>query len=415
MAASVPPKPWALRALNDAGARVAALGARLPSLDTGRLVATARRRTGIEDFGDARFHRALERLVTAFEREAALTTLGRIVARNDLLRLLEGRLRMEQVMRAAPAIEQGEIRAPIFVLGLPRTGTTILHELLAQDPANRVPTTWEVMHPWPPPERASFATDRRIAQVEKHLSGVERLIPGFQSVHRMGAALPQECVAITAYELASILFSTTHRVPSYQRWLESIDHRPLYAAHKRWLQYFQWRAPGERWVLKSPGHLWTLDALLAVYPDARIVQTHRDPLRVVASLVSLCTLLRSMASDAIDPHEIAVEWAPRLAQGLDASIRARDAARLPPERVFDVHFRDFVGNEVATVRRLYERFGLVLSDETEARMRAYLAANPKDKHGGHRYDFGTAGLDRDAERRRFAAYSERFAIAEEPA
>jgi hypothetical protein len=316
----LPPKPLPVRALNALGA---ALGARLPRLDPDRLLEAARRRTGLGDFGEPSFREGLERLVDGFEREAALTTLGRVVARRDLLRLLEGRLRLEAALRAEPAIERSEIRAPIFLLGLPRTGTSILHELLAQDPANRVPTSWEVMHPWPAPEAASFESDPRIAAVERQLAGVERLIPGFQAVHRMGATLPQECVAITAHEFASILFTTTHRVPAYQRWLESLDHRGLYRAHRRWLQYFQWRVPRERWVLKSPGHLWTLDALLAVHPDARIVQTHRDPLRVVASLVSLTALLRSLASDAVDPREIAREWAPRLAEGLDASMRAR--------------------------------------------------------------------------------------------
>jgi hypothetical protein len=153
-----------------------------------------------------------------------------------------------------------------------------------------------------------------------------------------------------------------------------------------------------------------LDALLAEYPDARIVQTHRDPLRVVASLVSLSTLLRSMASDAIDPAAIGAEWAPRLAAGLEASLRARDAAALPAARVFDLHFHAFVGREIESIRRLYEHFGWTFSADAEARMRAHLAAHPKDKGGGHRYEFGAAGLDPAAERRRFAAYCERFAI-----
>jgi hypothetical protein len=413
MPEALPPKPFVLRALNGAGSALGALGLGVPRLDPEALCRAAARRTGLSDFGADGFRDGLARLVDAFEREAALTTLGRLVARTDLLRLLQNRLRMEAALRAHPEIERTPVRAPIFVLGLPRTGTTILHELLALDPALRVPLTWEVMHPWPPPERASFDGDPRIAAVEKHLSGVERLIPGFQSIHRMGAALPQECVAITAHEFASILFTTTHRISGYQRWLESIDHRPIYAAHRRWLQYLQWKCPAETWALKSPGHLWTLDALLAVYPDARIVQTHRDPLRVLASLVSLCTLLRSMASDAVDPRAIGAEWAPRLAAGLEASMRARDAAALSPERVFDLRFDAFVGNEIETLHALYARFGRRLAGDVETRMRRYLAANPKDKHGGHRYDFGVAGLDPAAERRRFAAYVERFAVAEE--
>jgi hypothetical protein len=227
MSNTLPPKPFALRAFNGAGAALAAVGLRVPSLAPDGLIAAASRKTGLSDFGDPSFRVALDRLVDAFEREAALTTLGRALARRDLLRLLEGRLRMEDTLRANPEIEAAPIHAPIFVLGLPRTGTTILHELLALDRASRVPMSWEVMTPWPPPERVTFESDPRIAVTDKQFSGVEQIIPGFQAIHRMGATLPQECVAITAYEFASILFTTTHRVPGYQTWLESIDHRAL--------------------------------------------------------------------------------------------------------------------------------------------------------------------------------------------
>jgi hypothetical protein len=411
--ATLPRKPFALRALNRAGSALGSLGLALPSLDPDALCRTATQRTGLADFGDDGFREGLARLVAAFEREANLTLFGRFIARADLLRLLQNRLRMEATLRAHPEIERGAIAAPIFVIGLPRTGTTILHELLALDPALRAPMTWETMYAWPPPERASFETDPRIAQVEKHLAGTERVMPGFQSMHRMGASLPQECVALTSHEFRSILFTTTHKVDSYQRWLETLDHRRIYAAHKRWLQYLQWKAPATCWALKSPAHIWTLDALLAVYPDARIVQTHRDPLRVLASLASLCTLLRSMASDAIDPAAIGAEWAPRLAEGLEASMRARDAAKLPDDRVFDLHFQRFLGNEIETIQAMYERFGMRLSPEAETRMRRYLADNPKDKHGGHLYDFGSAGLDAATERRRYAAYVDRYAIPSE--
>jgi hypothetical protein len=409
-AETLPTKPLALRALNAAGGALQRAGIRLPRLDPETLCRAAAQKTGLSDFGDSPWREGLERLVEAFEREAKLTTFGRVIARIDLLRLLQNRLHMEATLRANPEIERGPVRAPIFVIGQPRTGTTILHELLALDPALRAPTTWETMFPWPPPEAASFDTDPRIAQVDAHLAGTERVMPGFQSIHRMGARLPQECVALSSHEFASILFTTTHKVDAYQRWVESIDHRRIYRAHRRWLQYLQWKAPATCWALKSPAHVWTLDALLDVYPDARIVQTHRDPLRVLASLASLCTLLRSMASDAIDPRAIAAEWAPRLAEGLDASMRVRDAARLGDDRIYDLHFHRFLGNEIATLHEIYERFGMQLSPEAETRMRRYLAAHPK---GGHQYQLGDAGLDTAAERRRYAAYVERYAIPAE--
>jgi hypothetical protein len=395
------------------GGALRAAGLPLVRLDETSLLDRAARNTGLTDFGDDRFRTPLRVLLDAFEHEAALTLLGRIIARSELVRLLENRLRMTAARRANPEIDRERIEQPLFILGLPRTGTTILHELLAQDPANRVPMTWEVMHPWPPPERATYETDPRIAQVEQHFAGVDRLLPGFKAMHPMGAQLPQECVALTAHDFASMVFSTTHRVPSYQRWLDGADLRWVYAAHRRQLQYLQWRCPAERWVLKSPGHLWALDALLAEYPDARIVQTHRDPLKVIASLASLATVLRSMASDDVDPRAIGVEWTERLVQGLEKTMTVRASGALPDERVFDLHFTEFVGREIELVRRLYAHFGLELSADAEARMRRFLAANPKDKHGAHRYTLAQAGLHADAERRRYAAYMECFRITPE--
>jgi len=410
---TAPPLPRPVRALNRAGALAGAAGLRWPSLAPEALLRRAARRTGLSDFGDDFFREPLARLVDSLEREARLTTLGRIVARRDLLRTLEGRLRVEEVRRRHPEIAKEPVRAPIFVIGLPRTGTTILHELLAQDPANRVPMTWEVMHPWPPPERETFERDPRIETVEAHFAGIDRLLPDFKRMHPMGARLPQECVAITAFELATMIHHTTYRVPAYEDWLEATDLGPVYASHRRWLQYLQWRCPAERWVLKSPAHLWALDALLAEYPDARLVMTHRDPLRVVASLASLVTALRGLASDAVDPHEIGADWTRRLAAGLRRAVRVRDAVRLPDDRIFDLHFEEFVGNEIASVRRLYERFGLALSPGAEARMRRFLAENPRDKHGAHRYHLRNAGLDPATERRRYAEVVERFGIVPE--
>jgi hypothetical protein len=400
--------------MNGVGGALRAAGLPLVRLDRDALVARAIRRTGLEDFGDGAFHDPLGRLLESLENEAELTLLGRMVARTDVMRLLENRLRMVDVRRRNPEIDAGEIAPPVFVVGLPRTGTSILHELLAQDPASRVPMTWEVMHPWPPPERATYESDARIAAVERHFAGVDRLIPGFRSMHAMGARLPQECVALTAHDFASMLFSTTYRIPTYDRWLETADLRPVYASHRRQLQYLQWRCPAERWVLKSPGHLWALDALLAVYPDARIVQTHRDPLRVVASLTSLVTLLRRLGSDRVDPPAIGAEWTGKLADGLAraAAVRGRG---LPPEaRLLDVHFSELMCDEIGTVRRIYEHFGMNLTAETETRMRRYLAANPADRHGRHRYTLAAAGLDAQVERARYAAYEERFGVAREP-
>jgi sulfotransferase family protein len=408
-------RPIGLRLINGVGGALRAVGLPLVRLDAASLLARAAKNTGLSDFGDDGFREPLKRLLAGFEGEAALTMLGRFIARTDIVRLLENRLHMTDTHTRHPEIVAGEIRRPVFIIGLPRTGTTILHELLAQDPANRVPMTWEVMHPWPPPERASYATDPRIALVDKHFQGVDKILPGFKAMHPMGAQLPQECVALTAHDFASMVFSTTHDIPAYQAWLDTADLRWVYASHRRQLQYLQWRCPAERWVLKSPGHLWALDALLAVYPDARVVQTHRDPLKVIASLTSLVTLLRSMSSDRIDPLAIAARWTALLAAGLQKTMEVRSRGLAQEGQVFDMHFHEFMRDEIAMVRRIYRHFDMELSTEAETAMRRFLAANPKDKHGAHRYTLAAAGLDPDIERRRYAAYQERFGIESEPA
>jgi phosphatidylethanolamine-binding protein (PEBP) family uncharacterized protein len=398
--------------LNGVGAALRAAGLPLLDIDAEALLRQAQKRTGLFDCGDGPWRDGLDRVVDAFEHEAALTTLGRLIARRDLLRTLENRLRIVDTLKRNPEITQRPVPQPLFILGLPRTGTTILHELLAQDPQNRVPMTWEVMHPWPPPERATYDNDPRIAQVEKHFSGIDQVLPGFKAVHPMGARLPQECVALMQHDFATLIFHTTHDMPSYQRWLDALDMVPVYESHKRQLQYLQWHCPGD-WVLKSPGHLWGLDALLQVYPDARIVQTHRDPLKVIASLTSLMTMLRSLATDRIDPHAIAADWTVRLAKGLQKTVDVRASGLLPAAQVFDIQFRDFVGNELAVIRRMYEHFGMRLAGEANQRMQSFLAANPVDKHGRHQYELAATGLDVAVERRRYAAYQQFFGVQSE--
>ncbi|GIW42554.1 MAG: putative sulfotransferase [Candidatus Binatia bacterium] len=409
-----PSLPFPVRAFNRLGAVGEALRVRWPGLHPEKLLESARRRTGLEDFGGLSFLEGLRRLSEAWEKEAALTPFGRILARSDALGYLENRLRIARVVGEHPEITRVRIEQPVFVVGMPRTGTTILHELLAQDPANRVPMTWEVARPCPPPERQTYETDPRIAEVQARLDRVDRILPDFKKMHPMGATLPQECVAITAHEFASLLFSTTHRVPSYTRWLlHEAELGPAYRFHRLFLQLLQWRCPGRRWVLKSPGHLWSLPALLAEYPDARLVQTHRDPLRIVASLTSLAVTLRSMASDKVDPKEIAREWSETLRVALERSVDARERGLVRPECVVDLSFGELVADPIAAVRRIYERFDFKWTGEAERRMRSFLAAHPRDRYGPHVYRFANTGLDPVAEREKVRGYVERFDVPRE--
>lgn len=394
------------RALNTGGRVVGPVVRLEPEL----LLEEARRQRRLDDFGEPAPDEPLRRLIHAFEHDAGLTLIGRIAARQDLLRLLGNRLRMQADRRRHPEIAAVEIRRPLFVTGLPRTGTTLLHGLLAQDPSNRVPYNWESMFPSPPPDRARHRTDPRIKWAERQMRWFQRLNPEFRKIHQLGARLPEECLIITSHSFLSFQFQTSHRVPSYQTWLEAQDLRPSYEAHRRFLQHLQWRTPAERWVLKAPAHLYGIRALFQTYPDAGIILTHRDPLEVVPSMASLHTTLRSTFSDTIDPHETGMEATRRWAAGITRALHERDAGSAPPARFLDVMYVDLVRDPIATVRKVYGYFDLPFSDAVETRMRRFLAENPKDKHGQHRYTLEQFGLDRDEEHERYRTYCERFGL-----
>ncbi len=270
----------------------------MQGVDAMQIAEQASEQTGLSDFGDDMWRDGLERLIGALNTEAALNGLGIAVVAGELAGYLGDRLQIVADRRVHPERGEVDVVPPIVIVGQGRTGTTILHDLLAQDPASRVPRTWEVDRPCPAPETATYDTDPRIAEVDAMLEAVDLVLPGFRAMHPMGARLAQECVRITASAFRSMIFPTQYRVPSYGRWLlHEADMGSAYRWHRIFLQHLQSHHPGERWVLKSPGHIWCLDALLAEYPNALLVQTHRDPLRIIASIGSLVARLRSLASD----------------------------------------------------------------------------------------------------------------------
>jgi hypothetical protein len=295
------------------------------------------------------------------------------------------------------------------VVGLPRTGSTLLHHLLAEDPASRSAKAWEIMYPSPPPERDRYESDRRIAKAARALRQFDRMTPDFKTIHPLGARFPLECIAFTAGSFLSRRFPTMYRLPGYDEWLRRQDMRPAYEFHKRFLQQLQWRTPGQRWVLKSPSHLLALDALFQTYPDAVIVQTHRDPLTVLASVTSLTVTLQGTFCDRLDPVAIGREMSELWADAFEQAVQVRERIATP-ERFLDVHYHELVADPIATVRRIYARFDMTLTEEAEGRMRQFLARNPKDKHGVHRYSLAAFGLDPDHVAQRYKAYCERFGI-----
>ncbi|HQW08408.1 MAG TPA: sulfotransferase [Steroidobacteraceae bacterium] len=379
------------------------------------LLDAARGNTGLADFGDeADWHEGFQRLVQSLNEEARLNAVGRLIAFNELLRHLENRLRVTEDLKRHPGILDVEIVKPLFMVGLPRTGSTIMHDLLAKDPANRVPMTWECHLMSPPAEAASYETDPRIAVCEQHFEQTSRaLIPEFQALHEMGALLAQECLMLNAFDFKSIIFANQFRIPGYQSWVENSDPTPVYRTHKRQLQYMQWRNPRERWVLKSTGYHWGLAAICEVYPDARIVMTHRDPLKLIASHCSLVSMACSMGSDEVDRIEIGQMWSRSWEEAMRRGVAFRESGHPVARGAFDMHFAEILKDQVDMAQRIYEHFDIPMSEEALRRMRSFIASNPRDRHGTHRYTLEQFGLDRSKERARYRFYQDYFKVAEE--
>jgi hypothetical protein len=384
------------------------------SLDEESLLAEAQRNTGLSDFGGDGFRDPLRVFLDSLERESRLHLVGRVLARGDVLNLLENRLQMTEARRRHPEIDAERIERPIFITGLPRTGTSILHEVMGCDPANRVPLAWEVRHPCPPPERAHYESDPRIERAEREIGFWTEVVPEYSSMHELGARIPVECIMLTQHSFVSDQLCGAQQVPSYAGWLATADLRPAYRCHRQMLQLLQWKAPADRWVLKAPSHLGQLEALLAVYPDARIVQTHRDPLTVMASAMSILFATAWVRSDHIDTDAM-LGWfsGENCAALLDGASALRDAGTLGSGATFDVCYRDFVERPFEVLPQLYDHFEIDFSADAEARMRAYLAAKPKGARGAHRYSFEDTGFDRAAERARFLPYQERYGVPSE--
>ena len=378
----------------------------LTGLDRAELMATAERRSGGSDFGPWQISDALDRLVASYA-SAPLTTLGQVTVRETLVSSLANLISMARERDRLPAIVGETVTQPLFVIGLPRTGTTLLHGLLAQDSTNRAPLSWEVMYPASYRDDAA-AAQRARAKAAKRLAWANRLAPAFKRIHPIDADLPQECIAITAHVMRSIQFHTTHDVPAYQDWLEADSHADAYTFHRDFVQHLEYGAPGRRWVFKAPGHLFALPALLAAYPDAKVIQTHRNPLNVIASVASHTTVLRRAFSDRVDPHSVGQDWATRWARALYQFLNYRD--QQPAEHFFDIDYDDIEQRPLATIAKIYDWLNWPLTNEATQSMQAFLDANPKNKHGVHRYDLATYGLQADTQRQRFEPYCSRFGI-----
>jgi Sulfotransferase family len=379
------------------------------------LIAVAHRNTGLTDFGEWSFEEPLAVLLTAYQKEAGLTAFGRIAVRWDMVRFLSNLLRLRAEEKNDAGIIDEQIQAPVFMLGLPRSGTTFLHNLMAQDPANLTPLAWQTIYPYPLPGREPANFDPRPRMVARQFAAFLRLAPELPSLHPLEASASQECIEITGQVMRSMRFDTTHYVPSYGRWLDAAGHLEAYRFHKRFLQHLQHQKSSGRWVLKSPDHIFALKALLEVYPDARLVLVHRDPLRVLPSVAKLTELLREPFARKVDRLQIGRQVSERWRQGANLLIETSLKLSGSPGRIFHLKYKNLARDPLAAVAALYRSFGFILSPEAQLRIEHFIATHPMGGYGRNTYRLDIYGLDRELERRRYRDYMSFFQIESEEA
>jgi hypothetical protein len=369
------------------------------------LIETAKRRSGLDDFGEGGFFDALSRLLDSCQDEARLNLVGKIALKTDVLETLCARLQMERDRQLYPNIARREIREPLFIVGLPRSGTSVLHRLLGADPEHRCPLMWEVRSPSPP---TRVDEKRRIQSATQSCKFFNWLVPTFRHAHTVGAEVPQECVSLMTPTFLSDQFDAMYYVPAYRTWFFRQDLRPAYQYHRRFLQHLQFRRAARRWILKAPTHMFAMPALLSVYPDAVFVQTHRTPVDSMASVSSLVTILRSAFSDAVDPLIVCREAIDYWSETMKKFLRERD--RLANNRICDIQYDEIRREPIRAVRRIYEYFGWSLSHEAERRMRVLVASQAKRQSANHRYDLSQFGASADQVLSAFATYCQRFGL-----
>lgn len=408
---AAPRLPWPVRAFN---AVMTPLARRAISLDPEFLMERASKATGLTDFGDRRFEEPLRVVHRSLETEANLHPFGRLQARMQLGGLLSTRLRFVELWKRHPQLLRRGCARPIFVVGMPRTGTTFLQRLIAQDPGLRHMPLWESMAPLPKGDPMAPATtpDPRIAEAEMAMKAIHYLSPRMVAMHEMGPTEPDEEIWLMAVDFATMLFEAQGYSPSYGEWYQATDQTWAYQSLRSMLQTLDAFRPAERWILKSPQHLSQLGPLFSTFPDATVVQTHRDPVAVVASFGNMVSYGARNNTSLPDPPKLARYWEQRIEGMLKSSIDDRTPG---DPRIIDVHFDALMRDPIGEVKKIYAVAGRVLGPEAEAAMVRYLADNPRGKHGAHRYRLSDVGLDEAEVRKRFAFYEDAFGIRSENA
>jgi hypothetical protein len=385
---------------------MAEAGTEMVDLSAPILLAEAQTKTGLTDFGDDSFREGLAMLLETYDTTARLSPAGRKMARRRILELLTNRLFIQAALKKHPAIRERAIRRPMYLTGLPRTGTSALFNLLAIDEASRPLLYWEGCYPYPidvPPGEP----DPRLVALRQSLQRMRERDPEFAKIHEVTADGPEECVQLLAHTLGGVQLGVEPLISPYREWFEKQDLRSPYAYYADLLRMLDWQRPGERWLLKSPAHLWALDVLVDMFPDACIIQTHRDPTEIIGSYCSMVVMLMR-GRENVDRRELGPTVLEYLARSVERAQTARDQQEAP--RFVDVGYRQFVKDPIGAAERIYDAFKLELTPRTVDAMRRHTADHPQNKHGAHAYALADYGLSAEMVTARMAQYIERFAV-----
>ena len=398
-----PRRPFLINAVNGAGKLLWKLGCKR-GLTPESLIRTARRKSGLYDLGGEDIETPLGVLVNSIENEARLNPFGRFVTRTRLVSALENRLRAERWFALHPEILEQELLPVTVITGLQRTGTTMLHRLLAADPDTRALLSWEALNP--APLFRAGEREKRIKAARMSEKALSYIVPDFFAVHPVEAGAPEEDVLLLDFSFLSTVPEATLRVPGYSLWLEKQDQRPAYEYMKKLMLLLQWQRPGKRWILKTPHHMEYLDILFEVFPEVRVIQTHRDPVTTLASFCSMLSHGRGLFSDSVDPKEVGREWSRKVRRMLERIMAARK--ELPKGRFYDVRYEDLAADPVGTVESIYRFLGLSWNGFLEKMMGDADNANGRYRYGRHVYRLDDFGLSERRIREEFAAYYEEY-------
>ncbi|MCE2390200.1 MAG: sulfotransferase [Proteobacteria bacterium] len=365
------------------------------------------RASGLEEFGDTEYLEGLRTLLAGYDEEADPSPAGRHFFWLQTVESLKARLRSERGWAEHPECRGAPIERPLFIVGLPRTGTTALHRMLAEDPQFQGLEMWLGDVPKVRPPREAWADDPDFRECDERLRTRNRASPEMNAIHPMAAEWVDECWHLKSQSFANCTYECNASLPGYSAWYAAHDQRPAYRRHRDNLNLIGHGQP-QRWLLKDADHLFGLDALLDVYPDARVVFTHRDPVRLLPSVCSLLRASRTALDARLDLERLGRDQFAMWERGIYSTLDARRGH--DPAQFYDLQFHDFQRDPLECIRKIYAQFGLDLSDEAERRIQAWRDANPPGAHGGHIYSLDDFGLDEGEILERFRAYTDTFDI-----